>query len=189
MSPFSFTAPHNPAQNEFLCITHTDCVTMVTTVLLQQLEMLQGISDHHQLGSATWTGGNSRRLKEAEGPEISIFGALWPSPRPDNINVGITLSFFITIFFFFFHSWIISQLCCAWKQNVSSHAGQHRADCLHKAGQIPVHRSPLTSAWIPLRLVYLLTQLQAPSSHHFGSWKITLCHSCDGVFTWVHFSG
>lgn len=72
----SFTAPHNPAQNEFLCITHTDCVTMVTTVLLQQLEMLQGISDHHQLGSATWTEGNSRRLKEAEGPEISIFGAL-----------------------------------------------------------------------------------------------------------------
>lgn len=86
---------------------------------------------HHQLGSATWTGGNSRRLKEAEGPEISIFGEFWPLPRPDNINVGITLSFFISIIFFF-HSWTISQLCCAWKQNVSSHAGQHRADCLHK---------------------------------------------------------
>lgn len=148
--------------------------------------MLQGISDHHQLGSTTGTGGNSRRLKEAGGPEISVFGDLWPLLRPDNINVGITLSFFSSIFFFC--SWTISQHYCAWKQNVSSHPVQHQAHCLHKAAQIPFHRSPLTSAWIPVMLVYLLTQLHATISHHFGSWKTILCHSCAGVSMWVHFS-
>lgn len=124
VSPLSFTAPYSPV---IIHIIHTDYVTTVTIALFPQLEMLQSISDHHQLGSATWTGGNSRRLKEAEGPEISIFGELWPLSRPDNINVGITLSFFISIFFFF-HSWTISQLCCAWKQNVSSYGAQHKAD-------------------------------------------------------------
>lgn len=149
--------------------------------------MLQGISDHYQLGSATWTGGNSRRLKEAGGPKIFIFGDLWPLSRPDNINVGITVSFFSFIFFLF-HSWTISQICCIWKQNVSSHPVQHQADCLHKARQMPVHRSPLTSVWIPVMLVYLLTQLQTTISHRFGSWKIILCQSGAGVSMWVHFS-
>lgn len=71
---------------------------------------------------------------------------------------------------------------------MSSHPVQHQADCLHKAGQMPLHRSPMASAWIPVMLVYLLTQLQATISHLFSSWKIILCYSCARVSMWIHFS-
>lgn len=76
--------------------------------------------------------------------------------------------------------WTTSQLCCTWKQNVSSHPVQY----LHKAS----HRSQSTSLWVPVMLVNLLTQLQATISHHFSSWKIILCQSCAGISVWFHFS-
>lgn len=180
MSPLSFPAAYNPVQNKFLHVNHTYHVTTHS-------KNWKCCRAFHQLGSATWTGGISRRLKEAGGPNISISGELWPLLRPANINIGITVSFFSSIFFLC-HSWTISQLCCAWKQNVSSHPVQHQADCLHKARQVPLHRSPSTSLRIPVMLVYLLTQLQTPISHHFGSWKIILWQSGAGVSMWVHFS-